>query len=201
MEGYADDCAILSPDRDGLQKMVNICKEYFDSIKISISTNIIVKKSKTKCIAFGLKTLTPEPIILEGKQLPWVDSWPHLGHLLHRDESLDHDLLQKRGQFIGKLHSLKQEFGNQDPIVYTKLVSIYLSSFYGSNLWDLFGEGANRLYKSWNIMIRMNFNLPRESHRFLLQPISQQPHLKIQLVKRFIKFYKTISSCNKPHLK
>ena len=143
-----------------------------------------MKKSKTKCIAFGLKTLTPEPIILEGKQLPWVDSWPHLGHLLHRDESLDHDLLQKRGQFIGKLHSLKQEFGNQDPIVYTKLVSIYLSSFYGSNLWDLFGEGANRLYKSWNIMIRMNFNLPRESHRFLLQPVSQQPHLKIELVKR-----------------
>ena len=57
------------------------------------------------------------------------------------------------------------------------------------------------MYKSWNIMIRMNFNLPRESHRFFLQPVSQQPHLKIQLVKRFIKFYKTISSCNKPHLK
>ena len=112
--------------------MVDMCKEYFDSIKITISTNIIVKKSKTKCIAFGLKTLTPEPIMLEGKQLPWVDSWPHLGHLLHRDESLDHDLLQKRGQFIGKLHSLKQEFGNQIPLSIPSLCLFICQAFMGA---------------------------------------------------------------------
>ena len=50
IEGYADDCPLLSPDRAGLQKMLNICKEYFDLFKIKISTNVIVKKSKTKCI-------------------------------------------------------------------------------------------------------------------------------------------------------
>ena len=30
LAGYADDCALLSPDREGLQKILNICKEYFD---------------------------------------------------------------------------------------------------------------------------------------------------------------------------
>ena len=27
LAGYADDCALLSPDREGLQKMLDICKE------------------------------------------------------------------------------------------------------------------------------------------------------------------------------
>ena len=51
MQGYADDCALLSPDRDSLQKMLDLCKSYFDSVKITISTNVIIAKSKTKCIA------------------------------------------------------------------------------------------------------------------------------------------------------
>ena len=109
MQGYADDCALLSPDCDSLQKMLDLCKNYFDSVKITISTNVIIAKSKTKCIAFGAK-FTPPPITLEGRDLPWVDSWQHLGHTLNKDESMDHDLMEKRGRFIGKIHSLRQEF-------------------------------------------------------------------------------------------
>ena len=82
---------------------------------MTISTNVIIAKSKTKCIAFGSK-LTPPPITLEGRDLPWVDSWPHLGHKLNKDESMDHDLMEKRGRFIRKRHALRQEFGNIDPI-------------------------------------------------------------------------------------
>ena len=114
VEGYADDCALLSPDCYCLQRMLDICKDYFDLHKSTISTNIVVAKSKTKCIAFGSQ-LEPIPIILEDKNLPWVLSWPHLGHILHQDESMRHDLMKKRGGFIGKLHTLRQEFGNKDP--------------------------------------------------------------------------------------
>ena len=46
--GYADDLALLSPDRFGLQNMLDICKEYFDQYKITISTNAILAKTKTK---------------------------------------------------------------------------------------------------------------------------------------------------------
>ena len=104
VEGYADDCALLSPDREGLQKMLDICKKYFDKIKIKISTNEKIEKTKTKCIAFGCNDPNIKHITLEGRNFPWVESWAHLVHLLHKDESLGHDLLLKRGQFIGKLH-------------------------------------------------------------------------------------------------
>ena len=81
------------------------------------------------------------------------------------------------------------------------LISIYLSSFYGSNLWDLYGDYVDRLYKTWNVMVRMFFNIPRQTHRNLIEPISGTSHLKIKLVKRFLKFYQSVEKCDKPHLK
>ena len=200
MHGYADDCVLLSPDREGLQQMLNICKEYFDENRITISTNIIANKSKTKCILFG-SNATPYPIMLEGRALPWVDKWPHLGNLFHKDESMHHDMLRKRGEFIGKLHAMRQEFGNTDPLVYMKLVRTYLTSFYGSNLWDLFDTNIQHLYATWNIMVRMLFDLPRQTHCYLIKPISACGHLKEMLIRRFIKFYNSLSKCQKPSVK
>ena len=50
-------------------------------------------------------------------------------------------------------------------------------------------------------MVRMTFDIPRNSHKYLIEPISQNSHLKIKLVKRFINFAKTLSKCDKPHIK
>ena len=52
--GYADDCALLSPSRQTLQKMLDICETYFTQHGIKISTNTILKKSKTKCLALNM---------------------------------------------------------------------------------------------------------------------------------------------------
>lgn len=53
VQGYEDDCVLLNPDHYGLQKIMDICKSYFDNHKIDISTNVILSKSKSKCIIFG----------------------------------------------------------------------------------------------------------------------------------------------------
>ena len=50
-------------------------------------------------------------------------------------------------------------------------------------------------------MIRYFFDIPRSTHKYLLENISGASHLKLKLVKRFIQFYTTMSSCDKPHLK
>ena len=50
-------------------------------------------------------------------------------------------------------------------------------------------------------MVRYIFNIPRETHKYLVEPISKTSHLKIKLVKRFLKFSTSISSSDKPHLK
>ena len=58
---YADDIILLSPTRNGLQNMFNMCVAYFEEHKITISTNVDIKKSKTKCIFFSNTKNYDEP--------------------------------------------------------------------------------------------------------------------------------------------
>ena len=50
-------------------------------------------------------------------------------------------------------------------------------------------------------MVRHTFDIPRASHRYFIQPVSENTHLKVKLIKRFLKFYQTLESCDKPHIK
>ena len=61
--GYADDLVLLSPDRSGLQHMLNITSDFLNSIGLKISVNHEnPSKSKTKCVVFGLTS----PLSLTG---------------------------------------------------------------------------------------------------------------------------------------
>ena len=194
---YADDIVLLCPNRDGLQKMINLTKSFFDSLDLIISLDTITpKKSKTKCIAFGLK-VDPLPLYLGDKKIPWTDSYTHLGHVLFRDGSSIEDCMYKRRGFIGKYHSLCQVLNLKDPQVYMKLINIYLSDFYGSNLWNLFNNASEKLYTMWNKMIRFVFQLPFTCHRYLIEPMSNTSHVKTKLTDRFLKFYNTVNSNQK----
>ena len=197
--GYADDCALLSPSRETLQNMLNLCEKYFTEHGIKISTNIILEKSKTKCLAINA-ICEPANIVLYNIPLPWVPSYKHLGHFIHSDENMSHDLLHKRAEFISKLHALRQDIGNQDPDVYMSLVSIYLISLYGSNLWDLYSAAADKLYASWNVLIKDTYNLPFATHRYISQEMFSKPHIRICLLKRFAKFYEKLKLCKKPQV-
>lgn len=108
-----------------------------------------------------------------------------------------HDLLNKRGEFISNVHALRQELGNQDPDVFIKLVVIYLSSMYGSNIWDLCSDSANKMYTSWNVLVRNAFNLPFATHRYILQDITSTQHIRVSLRRRFVKFYFQLNQCTK----
>ena len=118
---YADDIVLLSPSKVGLQHMINITKNYFDNLDLIISLDTInPAKSKTKCIAFGLK-INPTPLNISGDVIPWTDRYTHLGHVMYRDGTSEEDCLFKRRIFIGKYHSLCQVLKLKDPIVYMKL--------------------------------------------------------------------------------
>ena len=193
---YADDSALIAPSREALQKMLLICESYFDRHGIEISVDDIVEKSKTKCIAFNI-SIAPQCISLYNKPLPWVESHIHLGNLIHRDETMSHDLLIKKATFISKVHALKQELGDQDPSVLIKLVRIYFCSFYGSNLWDFYDESTNKLFITWNNSIRDFYKLPFPTHRYILQDLVDVPHLRTCLFRRFLNFYASLRDCPK----
>ena len=113
--GYADDLVLLSPNRFGLQCMLNLAKSFLEKLGLKISVNHAVpKKSKTKCVAFGIKR-DPHPISLNGINLPWSDSYTHLGHVLCKNGLLKLYVDLKRHSFIGKFHEFRHELKNPYP--------------------------------------------------------------------------------------
>ena len=169
--------------------MVSICESFAHSRKLKFSTNEDPHKSKTKCIVF-CKTKIREnitPIILNNNPLPWVDEVKHLGNILQSDNSMSKDCTVKRGQFIGKVNSLMQEFHFVDSSTMMKLLNIYVTSFYGSCLWN----------SSWNVTVRNIFNLPRNTHRYLIETVSNTQHPKTMLCSRYVKFIDSLIKSKK----
>ena len=128
------------------------------------------------------------PIILNNDKLPYVDEVKHLGHTLSYDNNMSKDCNIKRGIFIGKMHSLAQEFYFSSPEVLMKLLNVYTSSFYGSNLYNLFSKDCKRLYAAWNCAVRIAFKVDNCTHHYLIETISQSLHPKVYLSSRFVKF-------------
>ena len=81
--GYSDDSFLMAPTQSALQEMILTCEEYANSHGLIFSTNPIVHKSKTKCMAFLRRNsnVTLRQMKLNGHTLPWVDQCKHLGNI------------------------------------------------------------------------------------------------------------------------
>ena len=197
---YADDIFLLSPSREGLQTMMNFCQKFAASRNLTFSTNVDIKKSKTKCIVFSRRKVQTEnivPIYLNNTPLPYVDKLLHLGNMIQSDNSMKNDISIKRARFIGKANSLNQEFYYSSPEVRCKLLELYCCSYYSSSIWNLYNRDCDKLYKSFNVAIRICYNIPRNTHRFFIEELVNFPHPKIMLCSRFVKFYDTLIKSKK----
>ena len=185
---------------DGLPAMVEICEVFARESHLKFSTDPEPRKSKTKCLIFSKKRADRTgvaPIILNGMPLPWVSEVKHLGNVLQSENNRKVDCAAKRGRMIGKVNSLLQEFHYVEPEVMVKLLNIYVTSFYGSNLWDLYSADVDRIFKSWNVTIRNVFDVPWQTHRYLVEVISNCPHPKTLMCSRFVKFTNSLVTSKK----
>ena len=138
--------------------------------------------------------------MLNGDPLPWVGKVKHVGNILESDNSFTQDCQIKRGQFIGRIHSLNQEFYCATSNVKSTMYSIFTLSFYGSPLWNLFGSEVERIYKSYNVAIRIAFKVNRTTRTFLIEPMTETYHPLTLLSSRFVKFHQTNLNCRKPSI-
>ena len=170
---------LLSPSLDGLQNIVDICSKYASDSNLRFSTNENPQKSKTKCMSFLQKDRELRNIKLDGKDLPWVNNIKHLGSTIknNRDCNMKQDLSEKRAAYIARNNELNQEFHYAHPSTKIWLNNVYNSSFYGVPLWDLFGRDFEKLEKSWNVSQRIMLDLPRKTHRYFIEPLSDTKHI------------------------
>ena len=200
--GYADDLLLLSPTLDGLQEMVKTCEGYANIHNLFFSTHPDANKCKTKCLAFLKKERPLKNIILCGNELPWVKSAKHLGCKIGSNiQGLPDDLMEKRAIYINRVNELHQEFTYAHPRTKIIINNIFNTSFYGSQLWDLHSFEAKRLEKTWNVSQRKLMGIPRNAHRYFIEPLTGTSHIQFSLEKRFVNFIESIRSSKKSTLR
>ena len=81
-------------------------------------------------------------------------------------------------------------------------VQVYAGHWYGSMLWDLYGDKADQLYKSWNTCAKIVWGVPRSTHTFLLDNllVDQFFTVKQQLVGRYVNFVRGLLRSTSPEI-
>ena len=200
--GYSDDIVLLAPTIDALREMLKTCEEYAVDHNLQFSTHPDPQKSKTKCMAFTLRknrnTNSLMEVTLCNNKLPWVNSLKHLGSVITNAQNIvTDDTMQKRAIYINRNNELCQEFYFAHPRSKVDINNIYNTSFYGCVLWNLFGAESERIEKTWNISVRKLLDLPRNTHRVFIEPLSRTRHIIFSLYSRYINFISQILKCQK----
>ena len=154
-----------------MQVMLDTCQRFAKRFNLMFSTDPNPEKSKTKCIFVcgqSKKVVKPAPLFLDGKELPWVASALHLGHVLHESGSMDKDIKAKRASFIGESTEVRETFGFASPAEVIRAVKLYVGSHYGSNLWQFGSESAGQYFTAWKTCVKLAWQVPRQTHTYFL---------------------------------
>ena len=197
---YADDLVLLAPSRTALQHMLNICEQYAGEHNLVFSTDPDPQKSKTKSLYMvgkvrGGRIQYPKPVRLCGVDLPWVASANHLGHELHQDCSMEHDARSKRMAFITESTDIRETFAWAHPMQILEAIRVYTTSFYGSMLYDLYGEEASKIYRCWKTAVKLAWGVPRTTFSYLVDHVlvGDMTSVRDSLMGRYIMFSKSLT--------
>ena len=104
------------------------------------------------------------PLVLDGKELPWVESALHLGHVLHESGSMDQDVKVKRATFIEESTKVRETFEFASPTEVLRAVKVYVGSHYGSNRWQLDSHMSKQYFSAWRTCLKLARQLPRSTN-------------------------------------
>ena len=128
----------------------------------------------------------------------WVLSCKHLGDIIVSKASANAGEIGPKEQiFINKNNKLFQEFHLVSPGTIIEVKFIINSQFHSSVLWNLSSKWMEKLDKSWNVATRRMFDLPKETHCYLVELVSKGKHVQIIMARRFLNFVKIIRNSKK----
>ena len=196
---YADDMLLIAPTRGAMQRMLIEIESFADEFNITFSTDPVASKSKTKCLfVVGNRRhlRKPAPLILCGRELPYVRQAEHLGNMLTEEGNMEQDTVIKRARFIQSSVEIRTLFSFAAPAEVLHALKVYSRSFYGSCLWDLGGMKAKQVYSAWNTTVKLVWHCPPWTRTFFLQQILScgQTSAKVDILTRYVKFFHSLRS-------
>ena len=195
---YADDVLLLAPCRTALQLMLKVCENFAIKNNLKYSSDPNPAKSKSKCMYMCGKSKVryPAQLVLNGQTLPWVTTAQHLDHSLSQLSDMEQDARVKRVLFIDKATDIQQMFSFAEPFQVLQAINTYCGHFYGAMLWDLYGDEAMKVFRSWNTAVKDVWGVPRSTHTYLVEHMLGLglPSVKHKLVCQYVGFFRKLQS-------
>ena len=108
---------------------------------------------------------------------------------------MEYDARGKRGDFIGKSTDIREMFNFAHPSQVLNAVNVYSAHFYGAMLWDLYGEAAGMVYRTWNTCVKLAWDLPRSTHNYFVDQLAAPlPSVRKKLLCQFVGFCHKLST-------
>ena len=116
---YADDICILAPSLKGLQKLLDLCRNY------CTEWDICLNPKKTKNMYFGKRTELKTKLSIDGAEIDWVTEWKYLGVVLKSGPTFGCSVVEKVKSFYRALNSILRVEGRSDDKVLLRLVEAH----------------------------------------------------------------------------
>ena len=147
-------------------------KRFTKEHNISFSVNVVPGKSKTKvvymCGDMSFRSY-PAPLKLNGRELPYVTTVAHLGHILAQDGTMVQDCRVKRAQYFDQTVDIRTMFRFAHPWQVLTAITTYAGDHYGAMLYDLYDDqSTGQYYRCWGTLVKLKWGLPRSTHRYFV---------------------------------
>ena len=107
---------------------------------------------------------------------------------------MDMDIKMKRADFIKNSTNIRSMFNFALPDQVLTAVSVYSAHFYGAMIWDLYGDMAGQVYRSWNTCVKLVWDLPRSTHNFFVEHLLARDFCSFRkkLFTQYVRFLQRI---------
>ena len=147
---YADDICLMAPSAIALQKMLNLCYEFSQSIK---SQCIVFKPNRFK--------LYCPAVYLKGNIIDYVGKTKYLGYMFTNDKQDDVEMLRQLRLLYMRSNKIIRMFYFCTIDVKLELFRSFCTSFYCCYLWTGYKKSTfNRLCAAFNNAYLRTLDLP-----------------------------------------
>jgi hypothetical protein len=190
---YADDIVLVAPTATAMRKMLAICDSFAADSHLSFNA------AKSKCLLIGstrkrgnfahsARSSGCLSFQIMGKDIDFVESFKHLGHVINSDFDDADDIEDKRAVFIGQANNVLCYFRKLTANVKQVLFNYYCLSLFGSSLWRLDHGLIETVCIAWRQAIRRIWSLPRTARSDLLPLLSRSLPIREEICHRSLTF-------------
>ena len=108
----------------------------------------------------------------------------------------------KRGDFIRSSTDMREMFGFANPFQVLNAVSVYSAHFYGAMLWNLYGEMAGQVFRSWNTCVKLAWEVPRWTHNYFVEGVlsGNLPSVRKKILVQYVRFFQNLLKSKSPEI-